>query len=89
MSPARPEIALHAVTESEWVIAWGQIRDVYRRFPQQMHVHVYNHSGLGVIANAADETIKQAVNCGNFGIKHGQAMFQLDGVEVMYSPLSI
>jgi MoaA/NifB/PqqE/SkfB family radical SAM enzyme len=89
MSPARPEIAPHAATENEWAVAWGQIRDVYHRFPQRTHVHVYNHSDLGMIANAAEQTINQAVSCGNFGVEHGQIMFQIDGVQVMYSPLSI
>lgn len=89
MSPARPEIKPYAASKAEWQTTWGQIKEVYKMWPNRTFVHLYNHHDLKMVAHAAHQSLSECIKKGGFGVEHGQAVFTLDGVDVEYSPLSI
>ena len=86
LSPARPEIAGLATTDEQFAIAWRQVVSASRE--RQLFFRIYVNNDLMKLARAAGVE-KLAEAFGNAKIADVAALFELDGVQVIYYPTSV
>lgn len=86
LSPTRPEIATLETTAEQFAIAWQQAVAASRE--RQLYFRIYRNEDLVKLARAAGpERLAQAFD--SVRVADVAALFELDGVQVIYYPTSV